>query len=1205
MTWTIPMNRKPLLIAVSLLSVALTTGGATTLWWTGWQDRAGGGSGSPTRNFRQTESIPGAYFPTPGNGNGMSSNDPVTYDMVFDIGLLEGAQRSMFINRDNIRLGTLYFAGAHLEGFTVTDQAGSAPRGTRLSGGVTARGGLHRLVRVGTDSWALTGATRWDIGHDTIVQLALPLTGEYGLTKVGSGLLALSGAQLFGGGVVLEEGTLLLQNPAAQPATGTIEVRAGAALALSLGAAGSFDEAVFEALASSGLPRVVVADDALLGIELSDRSLDYGIPIAGPRGFAKYGQQTLTLSGAHLYAGPTEVVHGTLQVEGALASRALTTVHSGAAIGGVGLIGGDLRVRAGGRLVFDPRGPLQVAGTVQFEGPFGVGDLVVVDGAAPLGSYRLIDGLVDVAGLDNLGIDNAARLSLTRYAYFQENDGLELVLVDDPGAPAGLATVPGSVVYWRVSPANRFFGNNRIYTTSPTIARMPNGDYLIAFNLFGDSLSPAAEESGTTLIYRSTDRGTTWSEVPGSPVMDLKRGSLIVQGSDVYLFGYRAAPGEVLIRRSTDNGNTWTAATQLTTGTRSGTPANGAVFVDETGQERLWMPVGGRRLISGQTIGLLEGSRWSAEGAAAAISAEPNFGNGVTVEVVSEAQIVAAPHTGVVVMPKVEMAGVSAPYQAYTVLFRRQVASDRELQAAGLDEWVALPGAEKKFAAGYDAESGRFFVLSNPVLPAHEVGSGYSWPLIRNAAAILSSRDLVHWDVEQIFLYSPHVDYEAFQYLNFDIEGDDLLVVSRTAFDIGLRPLPPRGHDSNLITFHRIPGFRHLVPHHFLRLENGTVQRWEQTQHRPAPLGPFVLGQNFAGAPLAAVDGLALGAGGEVLVREVGGRVLRFDESGNFAGLVADPPLGFESELAAIPPPPRTERTWTHSRGGNWEQLAYWLYWGRPDTDSELAVFGSAIDSPATVQLDRARVVKGLHFRSEYGYTVAGSGSLELRSANGEARLQVEQGAHDVDVPLVVASAVQIEAATGSALTMGGGLRTGNHRLTIVGGGALAIGREFTMDQGVLELRGEARLRFEPETRIQVGGTVRWLPDDGHVFAGDATITLFEGLAGATGSFERVELPDPGPGFRWDTTALTTMGILKLHGPSAAVAIQTVRMPDGAVRLEIQGAAGAQIVLAASSDLVAWTTLTTLSLDSVPWVWTDERPLPAGTPRFYRVEVSP
>ncbi|MCC5842128.1 MAG: autotransporter-associated beta strand repeat-containing protein [Opitutales bacterium] len=1184
----------------------LASAQSTTLWWTGLQDRIGGGPGSPSRNFRMTETIPGDYYPTPGNGNGISSNEAAVFDLIFDTALMEGANKSMAINRDHVKLGTLTLNAAPFDGFVLTDRAGET-RGTTLSGGVIAPGGLHRIEQVGTDSWALTADTVWETGAGALVLLSMPLTGNFGLTKTGPGILALSGVQSFTGGVLVEAGILGFQNRAAQPPSGTTTVASGATLGIGLGGAGFFSAADIGQLSANTFSRVNLLPGALIGLETTVSNFTYAGSLGGSHGLAKLGLQTLLLTGTHTYSGPTEVFQGTLYLEGATAAASPVTVHPDATLGGAGVVGGDLHFRAGGRLVFDPERTLQVGGTVSFEGPFGVDQLYIVDGTAPLGTYRLIEGTVDLTGVQNVGVENAGRISLTRFGYFQDNDGLELVLVEDGGAPPGLDGVPGSVVYWRVSPFNRFFGSNRIYTTSPSIVALPNGDYLIAFNLFGGSLSPPASDSGTTLLFRSTDRGATWAELPSSPMMDMKRGSLFVQGDDVYIYGYRAAPGQVIIRRSSNGGETWTPATQLTSNTRGGTPHNPVFWTDESGQERLWAAIGGSRLLSGRSTDLLNASNWSGEGSAGnRIEAEqPDFGSGVSIEVASEAQIVGSPQTGVVVMPKVQMGGVSLPYFSYSLLYRRAPGSNREVQDAGFDEWVALPGAEKKFAAGYDPASGRFYVLSNPVLPV-DYGHNEPWNLIRNTAALISSEDLLHWDVEQIFLYSPNVAYEAFQYLNFDIEGDDMLVVSRTAFDIGLSPLPPRGHDSNLVTFHRIENFREAAPDHYLRVHNGSVERWERTQHEPAPLGVFTLGESFAGAPLGTVDGLAHSPAGDILVREAGGRVLRFDESGNFLGLGSAEGLTFASELDSIPPPPRGERTWIDPAGGPWEGLAYWLYWGRPDTDAEIATFGSALTADAAIDLDRTRVVKGLRFRSPHRYTIEGAGSLRLRSANGTALVEALEGHHRVEVPVVLESETRFETAVDAGVDFRGGLRLNGRTARLGGAGEIRVGGLFDMEGGTLEVRGAAGLAFLADTTIRLSGTLAWVPEAGYVFARDDAFQIFaEGaLAGAEGAFDEILLPDLGEGFSWDTSALLTSGELKLIGPSTALSIRSFSMAPGMVTLEIDGPGDRAYSIETSTDLAGWSTLESFFPASLPFFWTSTEWLP-DPQRFYRVRVEP
>jgi hypothetical protein len=179
----------------------------------------------------------------------------------------------------------------------------------------------------------------------------------------------------------------------------------------------------------------------------------------------------------------------------------------------------------------------------------------------------------------------------------------------------------------------------------------------------------------------------------------------------------------------------------------------------------------------------------------AAKTREGPLGPGLTI---SEAQIVAAPHTGVVLLPKVQHPA------ARIVLLH--VTDPHRVRPPLSADWVPFPGGEKKFFATYDSVSGRFFALSNPVDPA-VADRGVPYNLVRNIGALLVSDDLRTWRIHREVLHSPNVEFEAFQYFNAEIDGEDLIVVSRTALHVD-RHRPPRGHDSNLVTFHRILDFR-------------------------------------------------------------------------------------------------------------------------------------------------------------------------------------------------------------------------------------------------------------------------------------------------------------------------------------------------------------------------------------------------------------
>jgi len=689
----------------------------------------------------------------------------------------------------------------------------------------------------------------------------------------------------------------------------------------------------------------------------------------------------------------------------------------------------------------------------------------------------------------------------------------------DAVPPTGsLEAVPGTVIYWRVSPFSRLWpAPNRIYTASPTIVVTPAGDYLVAFNLFGDSLIPPADETGTTFIYRSSDQGETWENLTPSPMMDMKRGSLFVWNDELYLWGYAAAPGEVIIRKSTDNGETWTEPYDelhglLNTHPYGGTPYN-PVFYDG----RIWGPVSGRRIMSvPDDVDLLVADNWAGPSNLADISGSP-LGPDLNV---GESQVVAAPHTGVVLLPKVKNF-------AYTALIR---ALDEDTVADPVDEdWVALPGAEKKFGAGYDEVSGRFYVLSNPVLHAHAHHIGLDAALVRNTAAIISSRDLLHWDVEQLFLYGPNVRWEAFQYLNFHIEGDDMLVASRTAFDIGCLFKPPRGHDSNLITFHRITDFRDVEPCHFLRIENNNiVQRYELSQHGSAPLGSFILGNSFDGAPLGTVTGLARGTFGDVLVLEQSGRILRFDALGNFIETLSSAAEEFQSPTLGISQPYYGQRAWIMPGDGNWDELGNWLYWGRPDTDYEVANLGSAIETDATITLDKTYTMQGLLFRSANAYTLAGNGQILIEAESETGIIEGLRGSHRIDVPVTLNSATEATLQTNAEVLFTNDLDLAGQTLLVAGAGRFAVDAPFIMNGGRLVVDGLSALTFLDPAGATLDGDLEFQPDDSLELVEGAVLLLMDVGDGLTGTFNDVFLPQLPNGLAWDISDLYTQGVVSI-----------------------------------------------------------------------------
>ena len=577
------------------------------------------------------------------------------------------------------------------------------------------------------------------------------------------------------------------------------------------------------------------------------------------------------------------------------------------------------------------------------------------------------------------------KLLLPAIAYLSILPGAELHGQD-------FSKVPGVVIGHQLPPPDK------CYLSSPSFVVLPNGGYAASHDLFGKKSNDYV--SGTTKVYYSSDKGATWTLQ--ATVMDMHQGGLFYHNA-LYLFGYTKGSGSIALRKSTDNGVTWTTASDsktglLRTGRFGGTPGGAVVH-----NGRIWVAANTTVMSAPVDSDLLNADSWSW---GSPLRQDPQWLGG-TWTFWTEGQVVASPQTGVVLMPKTNQ----LPYIGMI-----KADSPSSLAFDPETDFASVPGAEKKFGAKYDPVSKKFYILDNPVLPAHYGRTTRA--LTRTTAAMLSSKDLHHWDVEKIFLYTPNLDDgtwgEAFQYFNFDFDGDDLVLVSRTAFPVGGYK-PPRGHDSNLLTFHRIKNFRTAAPEHFLSIDadHGRVLRFESTQHADAPLGEFALGRRFDGKPLVQPIGLAQDALGDVYIGEQSGSVLRFDAFGNYIGTVKSSPAPLGRGRLSLATFPANECSWIRSDSNDWDDPMNWFYWRRPDAPGCIASFGSAADDATTIRLKQPFAIGGLRFRSAKKYTIDGPGQLFLESDDGKSIVDLRHGSHEIHVPLTLRGDAEIRAESG------------------------------------------------------------------------------------------------------------------------------------------------------------------------------------------------
>ena len=119
--------------------------------------------------------------------------------------------------------------------------------------------------------------------------------------------------------------------------------------------------------------------------------------------------------------------------------------------------------------------------------------------------------------------------------------------------------------------------------------------------------------------------------------------------------------------------------------------------------------------------------------------------------------------------------------------------------------FIDFPGGTKKFSIRYDEKTGKYISLANYI---PEEFYGFVPAKTRNTLALVSSDDLVSWEVYEILLQNPDVEHVGFQYVGWLFEGDDIISVIRTAFQDKYGMHANNQHDANHMVFYRIENFR-------------------------------------------------------------------------------------------------------------------------------------------------------------------------------------------------------------------------------------------------------------------------------------------------------------------------------------------------------------------------------------------------------------
>jgi hypothetical protein len=345
----------------------------------------------------------------------------------------------------------------------------------------------------------------------------------------------------------------------------------------------------------------------------------------------------------------------------------------------------------------------------------------------------------------------------------------------------------------------------RNYVGCPSIIVLPTGEYIASHSYNG--LGAANTES---FVYRSADAGASWeriADIHGQiwSKLFLYKKSLYIIGTDhCDRFGGRLN-GKMVIRRSDDSGRSWTGVKGPTQGLLS----------DEDGYHTAPTSLivhNGRFWKAFEFAPNPDRNTWRAFIISAPIDADlldrGNWTFSEQIETWPRHQWIEG---NMVLSPQGELLDILRTNDGRK---SREGFDNRDEPVAVVHisddgvklghqpekDTVSFPGGGAKFTIKRDSESGKYFVIINPQNESETY---------RNILALSVSEDLYTWKICRELIRHPDPYHHAFQYVDWDFDGNDIVYVSRTAYDDGLGGAN-RAHDANYLTFGRIEDFRFM-----------------------------------------------------------------------------------------------------------------------------------------------------------------------------------------------------------------------------------------------------------------------------------------------------------------------------------------------------------------------------------------------------------
>lgn len=361
---------------------------------------------------------------------------------------------------------------------------------------------------------------------------------------------------------------------------------------------------------------------------------------------------------------------------------------------------------------------------------------------------------------------------------------------------------PGVIINYISAKTGKYIG-------SPSICILPNGDYVVSHDEFGPKSSEY--KSAQTLVFKSSDKGKTWNKI--SQINGQFWSTLFLHKKDLYIIGTNKAHGNVVLRKSVDGGITWTNPYKAETGLILEGEYHTAPTPVIESNGRLWRAVEYATAKSdkwGERYGavllsvpvdkdILDGRNWTRSNH---LGFDPTYLNG-TFKGWFEGNAIATKEGDIVNLLRIHVPPASEEYTAII-----KASKDGKVLTFDKNDFYKMPGASKKFTIRYDKKSKLYWTLINNI--PEEYKDKANPDRIRNFVSIATSKDLKNWELGPQILSHPDHKKHGFQYIDWVFEDNDIIFISRTAFDDADGGASDY-HNANYMTFHRIKNFRETL----------------------------------------------------------------------------------------------------------------------------------------------------------------------------------------------------------------------------------------------------------------------------------------------------------------------------------------------------------------------------------------------------------